>query len=882
MKNYFLTLTAIACCAGLTAKSFVTELDGLRNIVLGTVKGQSVLFLSEVDGGVGCYTTAGKKLWIHDSLDPAVMFEIEAYDVDGDGSDELLAASADGNIYCWSGDGNLNWSFNPGYKVRFSELAALKIEGETRVFAGGNNFKFYELSSKGKLLSETPIKGVVRLIAAGNFRSADEESLFVMTYTHDKFNWNFFGLIDPKSKRIQKKITVHQAPHKDWRSLMINDFGVQDIDADGLDDLLVFGTPKASKAMFIAVNGEFEEIAKFVGPHKDKQRYAHLMGECLLPSRPEIALQYGGVMYRTDLKGNLLERSGERHGEIIYNDFAHDAKSKTLFGGGQIGGGNAVYEYPLSKKNWMQTKHEFVGRFAEVEENLNTLYEQALAFERPDYQEASENPWVMITSIKPTKEVQKKKGSEILFVKQYTWHEDFDRGYLVEALGEQALKRDGRGKYTKTRKEMVAVAKDHEKRGEPFTVWTGHGNDPFYVSIESMEAILKAAPNTCYGFVYAEMSNPEDERYHYFIEHYVPRLAKAMRVMGKAKLYFRYKNVFWAASSHLDPWNELFFSGKYSDILVPSSEDTNSRTQDINFAGRVGMLAGGYVSDVAMRLVDDNPTCWRPQSPGGQRSVSPYLRNGAILAAYGARSGILFNIGYLEDPGMNVLFALMKSELLPEVKPEDILSIGSWHLMKDVDEELVHGIDAGHTMELYTPEDEEAVFSVGQVNWCGTSVPDHDFSKVLGVDYRWLNFVPEMPNGMVPIAPIEYGKQLDKAGMPYTVSDSRAGYVDGKKVPASEFGSELNKVVGVGAKTMPVRVSGASWCAIRLDDSHVRLILVDPGYIDPQEREVTVKFQSKQPKSAKDILSGERLKTKKSELKLTVPAGSLRFVDLAY
>ena len=33
-----------------------------------------------------------------------------------------------------------------------------------------------------------------------------------------------------------------------------------------------------------------------------------------------------------------------------------------------------------------------------------------------------------------------------------------------------------------------------------------------------------------------------------------------------------------------------------------------------------------------------------------------------------------------------------------------------------------------------------------------------------------------------------------------------------------------------GATTMPVLVSSASWSAIRLDDRHIRLVLVDPGY----------------------------------------------------
>ncbi|MDF7825768.1 hypothetical protein P4B35_17195, partial [Pontiellaceae bacterium B12227] len=323
--------------------------------------------------------------------------------------------------------------------------------------------------------------------------------------------------------------------------------------------------------------------------------------------------------------------------------------------------------------------------------------------------------------------------------------------------------------------------------------------------------------------------------------------------------------------------------GKYSDILVPAAEDTNSRTQDINFAGRVGMLAGGFVDDYACRLVDDNPTCWRPLSPGGQRSASPYLRNGALLAAYGSRYGLFFNIGYLEDPDLNILFALMKSGALPMVGKEDILSISSWHLMQEVDEELIHKIDNGHDMKTYDPDDVDAVFSVASVPWCGASVAEYDYSKqALGVNYRWLNFIPEMPHGMVPIAPVEYAAALKKQNIPFTISNTKHGLVKGQPVPAEQFGPRIGQAAAEGAANMPVLVSGASWSAVRLDANHTRVVLIDQGYIDPQDRAATITFQTRQPKSAVDILSGKKLPIIGNNVELTVPAGSMRFIDLSY
>ncbi len=874
--------------------SFVTNISSIRDAVAAHVGGEPVLFISGLTGDVGCYGIDGRQLWVNPSATPAVMFDIEAADIDGDGQDELLTASADGHITCWGGDGRLRWRFNPGHKVRFSQVAVLRSGRDSRILAAGNDFTLYELNSDGRLVSTTPIEGVVRTIQVGRFVDKDRQSIFLMTLAHDKFRWDFMGFLDSETKQVLSSLdSADPLPALTGR-LMVTDLDVTDLSGDGRDAVLFFGV--SGQARFGAINGEFQEVASFTGPVEHQQRYSHTRGACLLPVRPEIVMQFGGVTYVCDLQGNLLHTTGERHRGLIYNDLELEPESGQLMAAGQVGGGNSIYPYPLHIRDdwkrqhaldvegWWQRKHVLRGRLAEVEQNLAILYQQTLNFTPPAYQKPAAKPWVMITPIGRTPEVEALQGNEIIFVQQYLWHEGFDRSELVKAVGEIALKKDRRGKYQTRREEIIAQVRRFEAEGTPFAAWAGHGNDPWYLSIDTLEAILETAPTTCYGFVYAEMSNPEDQRYHHFINHDMPRLAKACRQNGKARLYFRYKNVFWAATGHSQPWRKLFFEGRYDDIMVPSAEDTNSRMQEINFAGRIGMLAAGYVQDVAIRLVDDNPTSWRPHSPGGQRTASPYLRSGVMLAAYGARTGILFDNRYLEDPGINILFALMKSGVLPQVDPEDILSIGSWHLIRDLDEELVHhNIESGHNLKLYKPDDEDAVLSVGAIHWSGTNLPEHDFSrKALGVNYRWLHFMPELPHGMVPIAPVEHASALDKEGVPYSVSDCRAGYVDGEKVPAREFATTLALTLAEGDKRQPVLVSGVAWSAIRLDAGHTRLVLVDPGYIDPQEREATVTFQGSRPVSAVDVLTGESLRINGSELKLAVPAGSMRFIDLSY
>ncbi|TXG39089.1 WD40 repeat domain-containing protein [Seonamhaeicola maritimus] len=880
-KSLIVVLVLACFSQNINSQNFSTNGNAIRHIANAKINGTNVLYIGELDGSLSLYDLKGNKFWRVETQSPSVLFEIESADINGDGNDELIAATANGNISCWNYKGEQLWNYSGDHKIRFSEVAVVKNNGETQIFAGGNDYTLYELDTKGQLVSKTKISGVVRKIEAGDFLETGKQSLFLMTYSHDKFRWEFMGILDANSKNVIKQVKYSNKNFKQLSRAMVTDINVADINTDGKDDIMLF-SDSSFKPFFAALDGELNVIAQYVGNNKQAQRYAHSQGT-FIPSKSEIIFQHGGLMLILDNQGKLKETGGSRYGKMVFSDFTLEPNSNQLIAAGEVDGGNAIYFYDLSKKNWWKTVHKKVGRMLEVENNLSTLYKQTLKFNLPDYQKKSESEWVMITPEDIDPRLDNLGGGKIKFVIQKSPKESTDRSHLVKIMGDVALKKDRRGKYQDSREAIVQMARDYEASGQPFTFWAGHGNDPFYIQIETLEKILEVAPNTCYGFVYAEMHNPKDPRVVHFINDYLPRLAKAIRKNNKAKLYFRYKNMFWAATSHLPLWKDMFFSGEYSDFLVPASEDTSNRIQDLNLAGRVGMFSGGYVNDFAMRLIDDNPTSWRPLSPGGQNSVSPYLRQGVIMAAYGAKYGVVSTSGFVEEPGLNTMFALMKSGVLPIVEKQNILSIGSWHLIKDVDEHLIHSVDNHHNLKLYESDDENAVFSVAQMHWAGTNIPEYDYSKIaLGVNYRWTNYMPEMPNGMVPIAPIESAKDLKQTGVGFSISDGKHGFINNEKVDAKTFGPELKKVAKEGAENLPVLIEGASWSAIKLDENHIRVIMVDPGYLDPQERHVVVKFQNRKPKQAIDILSNETLKISDNQLKLKVPAGSMRFIDVSY
>lgn len=84
---------------------------------------------------------------------------------------------------------------------------------------------------------------------------------------------------------------------------------------------------------------------------------------------------------------------------------------------------------------------------------------------------------------------------------------------------------------------------------------------------------------------------------------------------------------------------------------------------------------------------------------------------------------------------------------------------------KDIDVEYLERVNnSGHNLTLYRTSDDDAVVGKAGVHWCGTSVTDYDYSKLsLGVDYRWLNFIPPMPYGIVPITSYDYEDKIKKS-----------------------------------------------------------------------------------------------------------------------
>lgn len=82
---------------------------------------------------------------------------------------------------------------------------------------------------------------------------------------------------------------------------------------------------------------------------------------------------------------------------------------------------------------------------------------------------------------------------------------------------------------------------------------------------------------------------------------------------------------------------------------------------------------------------------------------------------------------------------------------------------------------------------------------------------------------------------------------------------------------------------LQVLVKGAvAWSVDRIDSTHVRVTLVDPGYTDPAESNAVIVLQRHTGIACKDILNGENLNITDKEIRLKVPIGLFQIIDITH
>ncbi|NJM56005.1 MAG: hypothetical protein HC841_09025 [Verrucomicrobiae bacterium] len=89
------------------------------------------------------------------------------------------------------------------------------------------------------------------------------------------------------------------------------------------------------------------------------------------------------------------------------------------------------------------------------------------------------------------------------------------------------------------------------------------------------------------------------------VEQIITPLAELCAKNGK-RIMFENKNIFWGGTCYVDFWNKVFFDPKLRGVFIPALEESNSRSQEISLAGRVGLWKAGVFDQWVSRAIMDN------------------------------------------------------------------------------------------------------------------------------------------------------------------------------------------------------------------------------------------------------------------------------------
>jgi hypothetical protein len=283
--------------------------------------------------------------------------------------------------------------------------------------------------------------------------------------------------------------------------------------------------------------------------------------------------------------------------------------------------------------------------------------------------------------------------------------------------------------------------------------------------------------------------------------------------------------------------------------------------------------------------VTDNANFSRLWEWSSQQQLSHLVRSLALRASLGA-DRFLVNI-YQGDPrDMTPFYRMLEKGVIAVPDRADLMSVADVCLgMKAPSPSFLRHGKNGHNINHYQPGQPPMVFDRLDCYWGGAPTLDSDFSNyAMGSNSRMLNFLPTNPFGLIASVPADTDLNTTPFFKSMLVTDGEFFYNDdGNRVSAADHKAHAKEALQASADRLPVRVHGdVAWTVVRLDPAHVRVTLIDPGYISPADRQARIIVQHLRANECRDILSGEELPLVNDTVTVTVPAGILRIVDITH
>ena len=879
------------------------------------------------EGTILGFDFSGKKLW-ENKLSGFMNHEVWAADINGDGQDEILAANADGNLYALSSSGKLLWQFKQNEAPMYA-VGVIHHQGKPYVVCGGLDKNVYYLDGNGKLIKtlesktyshESPFglgklpdknRHTANFIRAAKQKDGSELLVILGTANHMQSTGSFY-VFEP----FADKPIVAQKPKA---KKGIGDLTLFDIDADGNDELL-FGNSASGPTCTSYV---FDIESKKTYPYnfmnskagkKNIDRFGYRVSQTVTIPNGN-SFKYFTLVGSSILLADPQEKTKLPNTNSIkvltskfsYNDmWQHPDRNRIILASSQSGG-SAIHVINVNKPDWQDKYRNNVpiGKISEILKNTAEAQAQVIKFKRPSHERQplpvhfiSENQKDKFTKNKIEQLRQNYPQSpKFLNYGIGTKPENWDRSVLTNTYYQKT--RDSRMKYdlpTEKARKTLRSAFDTKEIGAAF--WGGHGNDPFFFSFETHKDYISYANSKgkMSVSIWPELKG-HDENFNFVMNELTYPIAEYSQ--GKNSfINIRTKHVFWHGDVYLPAWKRLI-SGEFKDVFIPSMEETSDKSMELTVASRMGVWLAGSTNQWGARSARDNPSFDRQRMHNHQMLPNHFLRQMVFNIANGAT---FLNNFPVDQKYTSILWDMIATGALYVPKREELLSINPVHLsIVNPDPDYLENSNNVKWTTFFDEHKENSnkmVISRMNGTWPGAPNTAWDFSNyALGEKERRLNFVPDYPYGTVLITPPQAGAEKEPRGLLKDklhpiykntlveyITDGRNYYsADLKqKYAADEYYKVIEKDIQQKTTLMPLTVAGeTAWVVAQSSPTHLRLTLVDSGYLNPAERQAVINFNTIKPKAITNILTGEKYQlSSQNQAKITVPTGLFSFIDI--
>ncbi len=877
---------------------------------------QSMIISSSYDGAILALSSAGKPLWKSD-LSGIMNHDVWCEDITGDRNDEILAANADGHVYCLSTSGKLLWEFKANDAPMYSVCVIHQAE-KPFVVCGGFDNNIYYLSPEGAQVKRLSSKTYSIAKPWGNdpFKPAPPKRLhmanFLRKIVHPDGSETL--VVHGSMNGMQDKGVVYlfdPLADKPTRTTAVNaGRGIGDLVVSPNGEEILLGTSAhGNDSSMTRMNTKDDEQSSFKLSSLKKQVDGfgyRVVQPAIYPVDDTFGyfLLYGRqiVLVPQDLKAANCEVHSCR---FSFNDMWMDeANSRVILASAQSGG-SCIHLLDLTNEKWKQDFAELVppGKITAILKASEMVRQRTRAFSRPQWEREPLPVYLMSESVDQSlqplvDEIQRTSSSPVFLDHQHFGvAEDWDRSSLGNE--KYAAKRDRRRKYTLTPQQAVDALTDIYDSEDGAAYWAGHGNDPYMFTLDTLQKVIDAADGKKTVLIYPELEDHSEDFAFVLNNHFYPL---AQYAQGKnTNIYVRTKHSFWQGNVYLPMWNRLL-SGEFADVFVPAMEETTDKAMELSIAGRSGIWASGATNSWGSRCARDNTSFDRSRQHSHQMLPNHFLRMMVYHISGGAQYIDNFSV---DQEYMSLLWELIAKGALYVPKRNEIVSYSPVHLsMHEPDHEYMLESSNVKWCTFFDAEKEAQrpmVFSRLNGSWPGAPVTQWDFSRyAAGVNDRRLNFLPPYENGLVLITPPQHGPHANPDAPRGRLLDNlhpiykdilNEHHTDGHRYlsadgdqsfPADRYYETIESDIKKAAKQLPLTVSGqVAWVAAQTSPTHLRLTLIDSGYINPNPRQAVVHFHTAQPAKMRDILFGTEFDlSDPTAVTVPVPLGMFRFIDI--